>query len=129
MEIMEPKKLLVPRPELTGLIRRLEAATSRLEDMASASTETLQPNGNVAATAASTATAISPSPVTAPPPPAPPAAPPAPKADPIPESVEEFDTFITESVEKYVKLSEGIGGDLAEQVGIYVVNSKGFYIG
>lgn len=52
-----------------------------------------------------------------PPPPPPAAAAPAKAADePLPESVEEFDAFLETTVEKYVKLSTEIGGNVAKQV-------------
>ncbi|KAK3306920.1 adenylate cyclase associated N terminal-domain-containing protein [Chaetomium strumarium] len=93
---------------LTTLIKRLEAATSRLEDIAQAAFElpqgvpTLQqtpatPNPAVSARAASPA----------PPPPA--------AREPVPESIEEFDAFITRSLGNWVKISNAIGGVVAEQ--------------
>ncbi|RDW92052.1 adenylyl cyclase-associated protein [Coleophoma crateriformis] len=99
----------IQRTELTALINRLEAATSRLEDIASSAIDSPQANGAPASTALS-ATAPAPTPST----PAPPA---APKAAPIelPEQVEEFDAFISTSVKKYMDLSKGLGGAIAEQ--------------
>lgn len=93
---------------LTTLIKRLEAATSRLEDMAASTIELPKING-VAATPAPTGPL--------PPPPAPraPAQPPKPVVEALPESVEDFDTFITGPVKKYVNLSDEIGGPIAEQ--------------
>jgi adenylyl cyclase-associated protein len=106
--IMEKK--VVPnfhRPELTAIISRLEAATSRLEDMASATVEPPKTNGAAP-------------PPTAPLPPAPVAAtvaaPPKPAPETLPESVEEFDAFINGTLKKYVNLSDEIGGPVAEQV-------------
>lgn len=96
-------------------ISRLEAATSRLEDIA-ASTE-LPPD----APAASSSNAA----IGAPPVPAAPAAPvappkpepvPEPVAEPLPESIEEFDAFLSSAVEKYVEQSQELGGVIAEQV-------------
>lgn len=91
--------------DLTAIIRRLEAATSRLEDMASSVVEHpgSAPTGPL------------------PPPPTAAAARPVseqPRAIPeaIPESVEEFDAFLTGTVKKYVNLSDELGGLVAEQV-------------
>ncbi|KAL3418319.1 Adenylyl cyclase-associated protein [Phlyctema vagabunda] len=92
---------------LTTLIKRLEAATSRLEDMASSAIEIPKSNGSSPQGGASTAAAA----IASPPPPA------APKAAPIevPEQVEEFDAFISGAVKGYVSTSNGLGGPLAEQ--------------
>ncbi|KAJ3519157.1 hypothetical protein NM208_g14236 [Fusarium decemcellulare] len=100
---------------LTTLIKRLEAATSRLEDIA-ASTE-LPPD----APGLSQPVPAPPKPsVVATPPTAPaPAAPSKPEpelvAEPLPESIEEFDAFLSSSVDKYVKLSHELGGLVAQQ--------------
>ncbi|KAG0649335.1 Adenylyl cyclase-associated [Hyphodiscus hymeniophilus] len=96
----------IHRVELTAIISRLEAATSRLEDMASSTVETQKTNGAAP-------------PPTAPLPPAPVsaavAAPPKPVPEVLPESVEEFDAFITGTVKKFVNLSDEMGGPIAEQ--------------
>jgi adenylyl cyclase-associated protein len=99
----------VSRTELTAILRRLEAATSRLEDMAASTIELPKING-VGPTPAPTGPL--------PPPPAPraPVEPPKPVVEALPESVEDFDTFISGPVKKYVNLSDEIGGPLAEQV-------------
>jgi adenylyl cyclase-associated protein len=100
----------VSRGELTAIVRRLEAATSRLEDIASATLEsppaTAQSNANGPPTTAPTG------PLPPPPPP------PAPKevVEPIPATVEEFDNFLSGALKKYVVLSDGLGGAIAEQV-------------
>lgn len=100
----------VSRTELTAILRRLEAATSRLEDMAASTIELPKING-----------------VTAPAPTGPLPAPPAPRAiaespkpipEALPESVEDFDTFLAGPVKKFVNLSDEVGGAVAEQVGI-----------
>ncbi|KAK4238637.1 adenylate cyclase associated N terminal-domain-containing protein [Achaetomium macrosporum] len=103
---------------LTTLIKRLEAATSRLEDIAQAAFELPQGVPSLQQTAASqqpsvSAAAASP----APPPPAvaPPAPAPAPAPEPVPESIEEFDNLISQSLENWVKISNAIGGLVAEQ--------------
>ena len=106
-------------------IKRLEAATARLEDIASSTIELPQavpalqetlasPQSGISAAstpaaAASSAQTPAPSPAPAPP------APPAPPQEPVPESIEEFDAFINQSVRKYAKLSDDIGGVIAEQ--------------
>jgi len=92
---------------LTTLIKRLEAATSRLEDMASSSIEIPAING-------------APTPAPTGPLPAPPVAKapsPKPVQEALPESVEDFDAFIAGTVKKYVNLSDELGGPVAEQVG------------
>jgi len=94
--------------ELTDILLRLEAATSRLEDMASS---TLEPRVN----------GTHPPPTgPLPPPPTAVFSPPAPKpvVEEIPESVEEFDAFLAGGLKDYVALSKELGGVVAEQVGI-----------
>ncbi len=105
----------VVRIELTPILRRLEAATSRLEDMASAIVEAPKTNG-----ASPAATAASPAAVVA-------SLPAAPKkvAEPLPQMIEDFDTFIDTAVKKYVDLSSGIGGPVAEQVHSHVSCAHG----
>ncbi|KFY71704.1 hypothetical protein V499_08106 [Pseudogymnoascus sp. VKM F-103] len=120
---------------LTTLIKRLEAATSRLEDLVtpafedpasstpkengdnSTTTRTPAPSGSsspAAGIAAGAVGAAAAAPVAA-------AAaantisPPKPADDPVPESVEDFDTFLDTSVKKYVDLSVEIGGAIAAQ--------------
>jgi adenylyl cyclase-associated protein len=44
----------------------------------------------------------------------------APPPEPVPESIEEFDNFINQSVKKYVDNSNEIGGLVAEQVSGHV---------
>lgn len=96
---------------LTTIIKRLEAATSRLEDLATitppGSEDALAPTTPAAGsrvalpTLAATGNAS--------------AAPPPPAAEPLPQSVEEFDEIIGSEVANYVALSEEIGGLIAEQ--------------
>ncbi|KAI1384875.1 adenylate cyclase associated N terminal-domain-containing protein [Hypoxylon trugodes] len=98
---------------LVTLIKRLEAATTRLEDIASSTIELPQA---VPALTATVATPSGPSSVASPPPShsstsnTKQAAP-----EPLPESIEEFDAFIDQSVDKYVKASNKLGGLIAEQ--------------
>lgn len=107
---MEDKVLpTVSRVELTGIIQRLEAATSRLEDIASSTIPTANLNG-----APSTPAPTGPLPA----PPAPPQ-PPKPVEEPLPEAVEEFDAYLQGTVKKYVALSEALGGPIAKQVGSF----------
>ncbi|KAG4434101.1 hypothetical protein IFR05_010410 [Cadophora sp. M221] len=90
---------------LTTLIKRLEAATSRLEDMAASSIDIPVING-------------APTPAPTGPLPAPPVAKtPEPKLvqEALPESVEDFDAFIAGTVKKFVNLSDEMGGPIAEQ--------------
>jgi adenylyl cyclase-associated protein len=106
--------VIVTRVELTPIIRRLEAATSRLEDMASAVIEAPKTNGaSSAVTAAAPAAAAASQPT-------------APKmvVEPLPPMIEDFDSFIETAVKKYVDLSNEIGGPVAEQVNSYVSSAS-----
>jgi adenylyl cyclase-associated protein len=96
--------------QLTSLILRLEAATSRLEDIAT-SVDSTHPEtvaaistaqATIAENAAAAAAAI---PVAA-------AAPP----EPLPRSIEEFDKVINEDVKGFVSASEAVGGLVQQQV-------------
>ncbi|KAI1143184.1 adenylate cyclase associated N terminal-domain-containing protein [Hypoxylon sp. FL0543] len=99
---------------LVTLIKRLEAATTRLEDIASSTIELPQAVPALTATVATPSSAASPTPqqtASAPSPVVPKQAP----QEPLPESIEEFDAFIDHSVNKYVKASNKLGGLIAEQ--------------
>jgi adenylyl cyclase-associated protein len=101
---------LISFAELTTILNRLEAATSRLEDMAAVTVEPPKANGEA------------PTPAPTGPLPPPPSAPRAPEpvkalAPLLPQSVEEFDLFITGTLKKFVNLSDEVGGPVAEQVG------------
>jgi adenylyl cyclase-associated protein len=112
----------IRRLELTAIIRRLEAATSRLEDIASATIEPPQADRGAPAIASAHPPTSAP---TGPLPPAPGAAVGAsavktrgPSLAPLlPQAVEEFDLFITGPLKKFVNLSDEVGGAVAEQVG------------
>lgn len=93
---------------LTNMFDRLEAATSRLEDMATA----VDPSHAETVTAIHSASANAPPPAESAP-----APPPAPAPEPVPRSIEDFDTLIEDDVKKFVTASEKIGGLVAEQVG------------
>lgn len=94
---------------------RLEAATSRLEDMAMGLDDPTSPK-TMAAQAAPQSLPNQ----HAPPPPPPPAPLPAPPAEPaapaLPPQIQDFDTLINDEVGNYVALGEKIGGLVAEQV-------------
>jgi adenylyl cyclase-associated protein len=100
----------VSRFELTAILHRLEAATSRLEDMAASAIDLPKLNG------------AAPTPAPTGPLPAPPTATraaaetPKPIPEALPESVEDFDAFITGTVKKFVNLSDEVGGPVAKQV-------------
>ncbi|EQB59199.1 hypothetical protein CGLO_00457 [Colletotrichum gloeosporioides Cg-14] len=98
---------------LTTLIKRLEAATARLEDIASSTIELPQavPSLNQSVTTPPSASNTS---LPAPPPPQAAAAPQAPP-EPVPESIEEFDQLLATTVDKYVKISKQLGGLIADQ--------------
>lgn len=93
---------------LLTFIRRLEAATSRLEDIAT----TVDGNANLTNGAAESTqdTAVA---ATGAAPAAP--APPAPQ-EPLPRSIEDFDKLIEEDVTAFVTASSKIGGLVEEQV-------------
>lgn len=100
--------------------RRLEAATSRLEDIAT-STELPKdavPALNPSQPASSPANASA---VSTPPPAA--TVDKAP-AEPLPEFIEDFDKFLSTSVHNYVALSKELGGPVAKQADSV---SKGFH--
>ncbi|VBB84111.1 Putative Adenylyl cyclase-associated protein [Podospora comata] len=105
----------------TTLIKRLEAATSRLEDIAQSAIDLESAAAQTPQGPSSTTTPQSSTPAPliralAPPPPPPPAPKPAaPVKEELPEQVEDFNAFIANHVEKWVKLSEEIGGPVAEQ--------------
>lgn len=97
------------RMDLTAIVNRLEAATSRLEDMAATTTDIPSLNG------------AAPTPAPTGPLPAPPIATraadtPKPMPEALPESVENFDVFLSRTVKKFVNLSDEVGGPVAEQV-------------
>jgi hypothetical protein len=89
---------------------RLEAATSRLEDMAMSLDD---PNASKSIGSPSVAAPATPEPPKpAPPPPAPPAAP------QVPPQIQDFDALIEGDVQNFVNLGEKVGGLVAEQVRI-----------
>ncbi|BAE60782.1 adenylate cyclase-associated protein [Aspergillus flavus] len=90
---------------LTTLIKRLEAATSRLEDMAMGLDDPSSPKTLNAAAA----------PETVAPEPPKPAFPPAPAAPAVPPQIEDFDTLINKDVRNFVDLGNKIGDLVAEQ--------------
>lgn len=93
---------------LTTLIKRLEAATSRLEDMAMTLDDPNSPKH--------TSPSAAPAPAPAPPePPKPAPAPVAPAAAPIPPQIEDFDELIKNDVRNFVELGEKVGGLVDEQ--------------
>ncbi|KAI1737298.1 adenylate cyclase associated N terminal-domain-containing protein [Xylaria scruposa] len=101
---------------LVTLIKRLEAATTRLEDIASSTIElphavpalsqpiTSPPDQSDGVTPLPSASSSDSHAASTPVP-----------QDPLPESVEEFDSFISQSVDKYVQASDKLGGLIAEQ--------------
>ncbi|EFE34304.1 uncharacterized protein ARB_06703 [Trichophyton benhamiae CBS 112371] len=80
---------------LTTLIKRLEAATSRLEDMA-ASLDS--PGPSPAAGASILSSNVSPG-----------AAPPLPAAEPLPKCIEAFDAIISNEVKAFLDISQQLG--------------------
>ncbi|KAJ5434129.1 hypothetical protein N7491_004724 [Penicillium cf. griseofulvum] len=91
----------------TTLIKRLEAATSRLEDMAMSYDD---PSAQKSLDGSpSSVPAITEPPKPSPPPPA------APVAAPVPPQIQDFDALIKGDVQNFVNLGEKIGGLVAEQ--------------
>lgn len=89
------------------LANSLEAATSRLEDMAMAIDD---PNGpqQISPSAAPTPASLEP------PKPAPGAA--TPPAPPVPPQIEDFDALVKGDVRNFVELAQKVGGLVEEQV-------------
>lgn len=103
---------------VANLLERLEAATSRLEDIASSAVEIPQAVPGIQETLASPIATSTKGVSNAPTPPAAVAAATAPAGaadEPLPESIEDFDAFLKTSVDKYAKLSQQLGGLIAEQ--------------
>jgi adenylyl cyclase-associated protein len=86
---------------------RLEAATSRLEDMAMSLDE-----HDAQKKTADNSAALEPQASERPTP----TAPAAPAAAPLPPQIEDFDTLISKDVGNFVQLGQKIGGLVAEQV-------------
>ncbi|KAJ5852495.1 uncharacterized protein N7529_011880 [Penicillium soppii] len=91
----------------TTLIKRLEAATSRLEDMAMSLDGPSSPKSVGGPSSALPATPEPPK--SLPPPPA------VPAAAPVPPQIQDFDALIKGDVQNFVTLGEKIGGLVAEQ--------------
>lgn len=98
---------------LTKLVCRLEAATSRLEDMAQATIDpSVPPNGvlTTSGTAVAAARGVdghgedANAQTEAP--------------EPLPPALDDFDSLINGDVVKFVNMSEELGGLVAEQVGV-----------
>ncbi|KAI1626212.1 adenylate cyclase associated N terminal-domain-containing protein [Exophiala viscosa] len=89
---------------LTTLIKRLEAATSRLEDIATTIDGPIAPTNGVVAATSSTPSIYATAPEATPPPP-----------EPLPRTVEAFDQIIQEDVSGFVTASGKIGGLVEQQ--------------
>lgn len=90
---------------LTFMRCRLEAATSRLEDMAT-SVDSSHPTTVAAISSSAVASSIQSATVTAPAPP---------PAEPLPSSIEDFDKIIDKEVRAFVTASQKIGGLVEQQ--------------
>ncbi|KAL5594177.1 hypothetical protein BROUX41_001222 [Berkeleyomyces rouxiae] len=118
-----------PMHNLTTLIKRLEAATMRLEDIAEATialspgapeADALSPSAAASAGTSATPRASTALPTATPAPAAAASAPaPAPPtkapAEPLPDTIVKFDNFLKTSLANYVELSNKLGGLVAEQ--------------
>lgn len=100
------RPIVAPRATLTMIYRRLEAATSRLEDMAT-SIDSSHPS-TVAAISSSVGAYTDPSTAT------PPSD--AQSAEPLPPSIEDFDKLLDQHVKAFLKASEEVGGLVEQQV-------------
>lgn len=100
-------------PRLTNLLARLEAATSRLEDIASSTIDIPQAVPALQETLATPPSKSASNVGSAAPTPAPPAPPTV--DEPLPDSIDDFDAFLKTSVEKYATLSKQLGGLIEEQ--------------
>ncbi|KAI4730158.1 hypothetical protein E4T49_02071 [Aureobasidium sp. EXF-10728] len=104
---------------LTTLIKRLEAATSRLEDIATSSANFEQPRGTVSDAGATHLPASSSAPelpgvakhATQPPPPAAPTAQP----DALPKPIQDMDSLINDHVAKFVTSASGLDKNIESQ--------------
>lgn len=103
---------------LTRLVHRLEAATSRLEDIASSAQPFESPaaghhggpsDGSLAVPSQNQRGVQTPSGST-------PGASSTQPQEPLPESIEDFDTLINGDLKAYNDLSQALGGVIAEQV-------------
>jgi len=116
---MDPKAKHGQR--LSTLIRRLEAATSRLEDIAtsvdSTHPETVAAISTAQATIAENAAAAAAAAMSTPAAAAP--------SEPLPRSIEDFDKLINDDVKSFVTASEGIGGLVEQQVSRNTQSSRG----
>lgn len=90
---------------LTTLIKRLEAATSRLEDMAMSLDDPAAQNAPEGTAALDSQPSERPTPTAAP----------APVPASLPSEIEDFDTLIAKDVGNFVELGNKIGGLVAEQ--------------
>ncbi len=100
----------MPGLRLINILDRLEAATSRLEDMAQSTVDSVVTiNGAPADSAAPKGLAISADGQT-------PTQPFARPAEQLPASIKGFDELVNSDVAKFVKLGEELGGVVAEQV-------------
>jgi adenylyl cyclase-associated protein len=90
------------------LLARLEAATSRLEDIAQA---TIDPKGGSISDGVSPTSGPGLVPTISAP-----AVKAAPVPEPLPESIEAFDAFLDGPVKKFTSIATSIGGLVAEQV-------------
>ena len=108
-------------PSLTTLLLRLEAATSRLEDIATSVNtpdQTLTANGTpVTSTHAHSTPTLAPGSSTKPLPVAGVAPSPPSVADELPAEIEDFDKLLNEDLATFVKLSSAMDPVIAEQVG------------
>ena len=98
---------------LTRLVSRLEAATSRLEDIASSATSFDTPAPPTTATNGSfsvptTAKPSAPSTQNLTPTPS--------RAPSAPPAIEDFDSLVNTDVKPFLNLSQELGGSIAEQV-------------
>lgn len=107
---------------LTQLIRRLEAATSRLEDIASSTASFEQPTANGAPSGTVHQTSSMPElPTVSGDSPQPPSQPAAPAQAALPATIIDMDNMITGDLKKFVDAGEGLDKIIADQVGTFSI--------
>ena len=113
-----PPVTTIPANPLSQLLRRLEAATSRLEDIASSAQSFENVEGVPGRNAAGSASApeLPSLAASTPTPKATPAVAPPPPAPSLPPAIEDIDELAKTDLKKFVDASQGLDKSLAEQV-------------
>lgn len=102
---------------LIELLHRLEAATSRLEDLATPLNPSASTNGTIPMAGLATAPIPANTPESC--------ATPKPAVELLPQAINDFDSLIHGDVQAFVNFSEDLGGLVAEQVSMADGNRYG----